>query len=549
MLFLVIFYIIHNPSDDNIKKLFLCLSDYNPKIKRNTLKIFLKLIPYQPKLITQLQYFIFTILSSISSKTQNYSHNEIDNLKDLAIIIDKAPFMLTGQIAIILDCLLFQLKDLALKKVELVIEILFCMKNLLKLDASIAQLFFDKISFRLLEILETNNSCFYRILFATLTTLLSVTGYQVVLLFRYDFFQLSFEILQRPLGFETKSEIMKFLGSIGAFDFKFMRKINKLRQTNKIDKYSEISEIITLYKKMDLKMLFFENNFKMSQNIRTKEDALVTKYENFLKGVSRLEKPTQFMNSLNEEKEIFEDEKLNTPLMNKTKTKNQILSISNINENNLEPNISSFESLLRLSTNITIELLFEFLDSDDFNIEIKLQVLKVLKQIVIHLQKLVYLFHGVLFLNMIKFFFKFKNKKLQKKMLKVISLFVKSSEDSFSKDSNNVKYLLNLIQENIYEVSLQSDLLNILKILLKDFGNLLQHRFKELLYIILNILFQTNSDTIINIIFDILSDFLPQDYFEIIIPLFCSFLGKPNLKLIKIKGILRYFETQFNKKK
>ena len=162
----------------------LCVNDSNFKVRRLAIFTVLKLIPFQPKLLPKVKHLLFKILLSLNQPQKLFSQTKIENLWDLNLFVQYAPFLIKEKLPLMMDFLLIHLEDLSRKKVRTVVEILGTVGRLTKLDSSTAQANFDRISFKCVEILETRNSCFYKCVFSCLTQLLRATGFQMILMFR-----------------------------------------------------------------------------------------------------------------------------------------------------------------------------------------------------------------------------------------------------------------------------------------------------------------------------------------------------------------------------
>lgn len=518
------------------------MNDSNPEVRRLTLYTILKLIPFEPKLLPTIDHFIFKLLSFLKLRKSSFSEVETEIIRDLLVIIKYAPVLIKDKVSIILDFLIFHLDDLSEKKVKTVVEIIDCVSKLIILDSSVAHNYFDKLSGICIHILETGNVCFFECVFSTLTSLIKVTGYHLILLFRYDFYKFGFEVLQRPISFDIKAEIMKFLGSLGAFDLRFIRKINKMREGPKLDKHTSKLDILNLFRKLESKKLICENYIKKPK--KDPESVLLDHYETFVQNISRFASNKASLPERGQPTDREEHFKANPQSLQQAKPR--LFRISRSRE--LMSDISSFESLLQYSATIMFDQIFCLLSSTDFNNIVRVQILDSLTEIVEYLGPLVYKFHSTVYPNLLNTFLLFGDAHLQLKLLKILNIFVKNSSDNFSCNRTNINQLLVLIHENLNNSHLQVTLLDILKTLLKDFKRYLAHRFKPILLCLLEILFKTPNPNVSNIIFNLLCNQLLQDHFEMIIPKFCSFLQNSQVSRIKTTGVLRYFETLINKR-
>jgi hypothetical protein len=503
------------------------------------------LIPFEPKLLPTVQHQIFKLLSLLKFRKNLFSDVETETIKDLLVIVKYAPFLVKKKLSIILDFILFHLDDLSTKKVHTIVQIINCLAKLITLDFLEADNYFDRVSMKCIDILETGNVCFLQCVFATLTSLVRITGYQLILLFRFDFFTFGFEILQRPISFDIKAEVMKFLGCLGAFDLRFIRKINKMRESEKINKNTCKKTIFQLFKKLDSRKLLCESSIEKMK--KKNELNYLEEYKNFIQNITR--------NEIKKSNTLFEiDHQMNTNTISETKPitdgkdELKLFETSTPKEAILMSDISSFESLLHYSGVLMFGQIFELLSSKDFNNSVRIKILKSIKEIVIYLGPLVHKFHDTLYPNLLNAFIIFKEVNLRSRILEILRIFVKNSSDRFSDNRQNINYLLGLIQENLTEEPLQVTLLDILKTLLREFKRYLEHRFKSILLLLLKILFRTTNPKVNDMIFDLLCNQLPQDHFDTIIPKFCFFIQKDKISKLKTKGVLKYFETLVNKR-
>lgn len=513
-------------------------------MRRLSLFTILRLIPFEPKLLPTIRHQTFKLLSLLKFRKQLFSDVETETIRDLHVIVKHAPFLLKDQLSILLDFLLFHLEDLSQKRVGTIVEIIGFIQRLVALESTTAQHYFDRVSSKCIDILETRNICFMQCVFAALTGLVQVTGYQLILLFRYDFFKLGFEVLQRPISFDIKAEVMKFLGCLGAFDLRFIRKINKLRESAKINKSTSKKHIILHFKKMNSRKLLFESSIRKTK--KHPEQGLFELYQTFIQDVSLAETRAQSLLENDRRVHAHSDSTRKSPVSGGWTPKK--FKISALREGTLMSDISSFESLLQYSATLMFDQLFDLLASKDFNYKVRVKILQALRHIVEYLGPLVHKFQDTLYPNLLNAFIGFQETGLKLGLLQILNVFVKNSGDGFSDNRENINYLLGLIQENLVHEPLQETLLDILKTLLKEFKRYLEHRFKSILLLLVKILFKTQSRRVNDSIFDILCNQLPRDHFDILLPKFCLFVQKNKPLMLKTEGILKYFETLVNKR-
>ena len=548
-------------SEENIKRLVLCLYDSDFAVQKQSICLFQKLIPYSPEVIPKIEQLIFKTISFLSSSQKTVSQQEINYVMSISLLSKYSPFLIEGKTLVIYDILdnilnncyhyrSFNMSESDIYE-QMIKTILISFKNFFYLQNGIPLRFFKRVSIFCINIIENNDYPLIEPAMKCLTSLVSNTGYQVILLCRYDIYTLVFELLHKNISRKIKLSIMKFLGAFGAFNPLYVKRMDKIRSKRKIAMDFSIDDVNEDIIKIHKKPLNMQTSMVVNEANLLDKNKYIKQFNIFRRNVSILQ------NHLNDEMYIPYEIKQNKTIIDiedKRLKDYKIYADKKAEYNGTkkqEFKIHNFESLLYFVCEHTLGVLFNLLKQIEDE-EIMGYVFDAIEMVIKNLGRDIYKFKDIVFGNLLLF----KPKTIDVKLAVFTNMrfFIFASGFEFSNETEYLDELLELLTANVKNETLQPNIFEILLILLDYPKSSLRHKLKDIICSILSILMENpythNADQIFKIIYKLDN----EDYTYHIMPVFTELINKAiqpvsiNKKTPAniIRNIIAYFERSLN---
>lgn len=544
-------------SEDNIKRLVLCLYDSDFAVQKQSIFLFQKLIPYSPEVIPKIDQLIFKTISFLSSSQKTISQQEINYVMSISLMAKHSPFLIEGKILVICDILdailndCYQYRSYNISESEtyeqMIKTILYSFKNFFYLQKGIPLKFFQRVSVFCMNIVESNDYPLIEPAMKCLTSLIINTGYQMVLLSRYDIYGLVFELLHKNISRKIKLSIMKFIGAFGAVNPLYVKRIDKIRSKRKAVMNFSIGDInddiIKVHKKpLHMQAALVENEANLMDN-----NDYLRQFIIFRRNVSILQ------NHIDEEmfipQEINQKKAINT-LGDRSLKEYKIYVDKKVEYSTTkkqEFKIHNFESLLFFVCEHTLTVLFNLLKQIEDD-EIMGYVFDAIEMVIKNLGRDICKFKDIVFGNLLLF----KPKTIEVKLAVFTNMrfFIFASGFEFSNETEYLDELLELLTANVRNDILQPNIFEILLILLDYPKSSLRHKLKDIICSILSILMENPLTHNGNQIFKIIYKLDNEDYTFHIMPVFTELINKAiqpvsinkKTSVNIIRNIITYFE-------
>ena len=543
-------------TEENLKRLILCLYDNDLNIQNQSLLLFQKLVPYNPEILPKIEQLIFKLISFLSLKNKGFGIEDINYILTLRLLVRESPFLIENKLLVICEILYkialicYQDRYSSTKESDIlenmIKAILQCYTNIFFLRKDLSIMFFNQISEFCIKVIENDDHLLIPRAFKCLSILIQSSGFQFILFLKFDIFKIVLKKLEKNLGKKVKYSILKFLGYLGAIQPFYVKKINKMRDELKIGRNitnEELNKLILKFIRKPINLDFFKskNNLFDDPNIETfkifkRNVRIINEHSQNIE----FEKKNLFeiKNSLDNEENFEKDEK----------QKKHLKKYHGEFEGAKEVKIYSFESLLNYICEHTLILLFNILNHNNDN-EIIGYILDSIELIICHLAKYIFRFKDIIFPKLLLLLNQKKSENLTKMILRQIKIFISASGHQFAKENEFIDQLLKSVSEKIDNPLYRNDILEIFLVLLKYAKCSLRHKLKDIINSLLSILISEISNKNNEKIFKIIYKLDNENYMYHIMPVFMRIINNalksinPSLKppLKTVENVFFYF--------